>query len=540
MITVTKKLRKYAIAKLKGKADATDRELSKLIGDALVKGTITSQNIKDINAGTLTAETPAPAPKKKSVTPPAAPPKKKTPTEPAPAPGMNAEDVARLVRRGVKGALKKLGVKRNDDMNPADAMLKSTRIRVKEAAEGYDTTRKMAVYPNIRGVNGGMGVPHPLAGMPAKCGDVNLSHPSDRDKAVALSWVRYMVNKDTQGKNLPAWLRMTDHDRELVLYAVNNEKWVGNLKSPDGSISVLNRQKLDPGHVKTLLDDTVSGGIEITPIVFDDALVLIPVLYGELFPFVRVETIARGRRVKGGALVNPTFTSGVGEGTAITPFNTASYVTAFDTPIYPAVSAIELGQDFEEDSVSDLGGQVIEQFGLKALEWLDRVVAVGDGLREPQGFFNAPAATIINSDFGSGGPLTVSDAEGLMFGLPKQFRAEAGAYLAYVSNDYTYRKFRSTPVGAGDERRVFGMDHAEYKLLGYDHKIQNDIADGYAAFVNLRRYRMYRRLGMQVRVETGGRQLALSNTRLIVVRMRYGGQLELGSAAALMKDAQVM
>jgi HK97 family phage major capsid protein len=269
-------------------------------------------------------------------------------------------------------------------------------------------------------------------------------------------------------------------------------------------------------------------------------LILTPVLYGELFPFVDVRTIARGRRVKGGTVTNPEFTSGTGEGTAITPFNTASFVGAFDTAIFPAVAAIELGQDFEEDTPVDLGGQIVEQFGLKAMEWLDRVVAVGNGYDEPQGLFNATAASLLTSVYGASGPATVSDAEALMFGLAKQFRTEGNKFLAYVSNDYTYRKFRSLPVGPGDERRVYGMDHAEYKLNGYDHKIQNNIPDGYIAYANLRKYVMYRRLGMQVRVETGGRQLALSNTRLIVVRMRYGGQLSIGGAAALMKDIQVV
>ena len=43
---------------------------------------------------------------------------------------------------------------------------------------------------------------------------------------------------------------------------------------------------------------------------------------------------------------------------------------------------------------------------------------------------------------------------------------------------------------------------------------------------------MYRRLGMQVQVETGGRTLALKNTTLVVMRMRWGGQMELATAGA--------
>jgi len=539
VLKISKRLRRFAIKRFKLKADVGDTALRKVIGKQLIDGGLSAADVERLNRPVVDPAAGGkggPAPKKKA---PAPAPKK----APAAKPGRKAgtpRDVAREARRQVRGVLKRMGIGPTAGaVNPASAFTKATRVRVKEAAENYGTDRKAATYPMVRGFNGGLG-PHPLAGQPARFDGRSLDHPSDRDKAVALAWVRFMAQKSANGQPLPRWLRMTDHDRELVLYAAHNEKWSGRIETRDSSVRVFNREKLGGVNVKTLLDDSVSGGIEITPVVFDDALILIPILYGELFPYVNVQTIARGRRIKGGSVINPEFTWGTGEGTAITPFNTASYVSAFDTPIYPAVAAIELGQDFEEDSPVDLGGQVVEQFGLKALETLDRVIAVGNGYSEPLGIFNTTGATLVNSVFGAGGPLTVSDFEGLMFGLPKQFRKEAGAALAYLSNDYTYRKARAIQVGEGDQRRVFGLNHGAYELLDTQYRIQNSIPDGYAAYANLRRYRMYRRLGMQVRVETGGRQLALSNTRLIVVRMRYGGQLELGQAAALMKDAQVM
>jgi HK97 family phage major capsid protein len=238
--------------------------------------------------------------------------------------------------------------------------------------------------------------------MPAQYAGRSLDHPSDRDKAVSLAYFRFMTQKSNNGGPLPRWARMTDQDRELLLWAAHNEKWTGVIDDGASEVS-LDRAKLSAAQIKTLLDDSTSGGIEITPVVFDDALILTPILYGELFPFVDVRTIARGRRVKGGTVTNPEFTSGIGEGTAITPFNTASFVGAFDTAIFAAVAAIELGQDFEEDTPVDLGGQIVEQFGLKAMEWLDRVVAVGNGYDEPQGFFSATAATLLNSTFGAAG-----------------------------------------------------------------------------------------------------------------------------------------
>lgn len=543
MLKITPKFRAWALKKWSLDADTTDKELQAFVGRKLLKRLVTSKELVAAGAIIKTAvKTPASGgkdddkPKKKGKP---APKKKSSDDDDDNDAASDSDEIARQVRRGVKGYLKKLGItgKAAGDVDPSQAFTKATRIRVKEAADSYSTSKKSAVYPQFRNING-KSAPHPFAGMPAKHGDVLLDHPSDRDKAIALAFLRFSAARSMEkGTPCPHWLRMTDHDRELLLYSAHNEKWVGKINHGDGT-SVIKRAKLNEFQIKTLLDDTISGGIEITPVVFDDALILTPVLYGELFPYVNVQTIARGRRVKGGSAINPTFTSGVAEGTAITPFNTSSFVSAFDTPIYPAVAAIELGQDFEEDSPVDLGGTIIEQFGLKALEWLDRVIAVGNGTFEPLGFFNATAATLINSVYGVGGPPTVSDYEGLMFGVQKQFRTEAGAYLAYVSNDYTYRKARAIQVGQGDERRVFGMDHAEYKLMGTDYKVQNNIPDGYAAYANLRRYRMYRRLGMQVRVETAGRQLALTNNRLIVVRMRYGGQPEIGGAFALCKDLQ--
>jgi len=74
--------------------------------------------------------------------------------------------------------------------------------------------------------------------------------------------------------------------------------------------------------------------------------------------------------------------------------------------------------------------------------------------------------------------------------------------------------------------------------LGHDVKIQNDTTNADIAFCNLRYYRMYRRLGLNIRVETGGKELAQKNLKLIVVRMRFGGQLEQGGAAAKIVDAQ--
>lgn len=429
----------------------------------------------------------------------------------------------------------------NKSITPESVLVKAgstSDVRIVGAFERYDNTHKKAFYPDRAGLNGD-GSQHMQKGMPAMFGKTPLDHPSDLDKALSSAWLKFTIEKQAGQNDLPRWARMTDHDRDLVQYALNKMKFSGLINcrgDVEGGVKV-HRRTLNEFEIKAVLDDTISGGIEISPTVFDDAIILTPVLFGELFPNVNVVNVTKGRRMKGGAMANPTFTSGVAEGSAIQPFNTQSMVTAFDTSIFPAVGAIELGADFEEDSAVDLGAQIIEAYGRKALEWLDRVIAVGDGVTEPTGIFTATNTTAVLSQNGPAGPLTVNDLEALMFGLQKQFRTEPGAMPVYLSNDTMYRKTVGIPVGAGDQRRVFGMNHGDYTILQRPYKVQNNIATGRMAFANLKRYRMYRRLGLSVRVETAGRQLALTNTKLIVLRMRFGGQPELGGAFAVMNDA---
>jgi hypothetical protein len=69
---------------------------------------------------------------------------------------------------------------------------------------------------------------------------------------------------------------MTEHDRDLVMYAIHEKEWSGILHGEgdeDPAAIKVYRRKLSDFEVKALLDDSTSGGIEIAPIEFDDALV---------------------------------------------------------------------------------------------------------------------------------------------------------------------------------------------------------------------------------------------------------------------------
>lgn len=508
---VTKRLKAYAAEKLGVPAAASDRDVKKAVGLALLKGTLTTKALRK-----LVAKSPKPTPAAVGKT-------------------VKQADIDRMVRQALK--THKLKKKASSKITPAAVFSKSSQIRVKEAADAYSQTKTAAIYPTKSGFKQD-GTPHLLAGQPAYYGNRPLDMPSELDKAISGAYVKWMVSRQL-GNATPRHLRMDDHSRELILYALHKCRWSGMLDGSDSDSGAqgIKRANLSELQIKGLLDDTVSGGIEIAPTVFDDAIILLPVLYGELFPFVNVKPITRGRRVKGGALSLPEFTDGVSEGSAITPFDTSGYIEAFDTGIYNAALAMTIGLDFEEDTPVDIGNTVTEQCGLQAMAWLDKMIAVGNGTTQPTGIFNATGTTSVNSDNGPGGPPTISDYEALMFGVQKKYRNEPGAMPVFIGSDTSYRRARGIQVGPGDQRRIMGMDHGSYMALERPFKVQNDIPNNKIAYVNLRRYRMYRRLGMNVRVEMGGQTLALTNQRLLLVRMRWGGQLETGGAAAVMTDA---
>ena len=526
-LKVTPALKAHAVAQKWVGEKATDDEIRKATGQKLFAGAIKASELAKLTgaAGSKDTDTNPKSPK------PAG--------KGAAAGGTKDADIAGLVEKAVAAALKS-----RDDAagspsaavglvvpTPAQMFGKANVTRVKSAAEQYDATTKSAVIPsNFR--KDGSGGRRPDAGQPATHAGKALNHPSQRDKAVAAAWVKWCVTHTHGPAGVPESLRLTDSDRDLCAYAMHEMAFTGFIKGRP-----VKGKKLDEFQRKALLDDTISGGIEVTPVVFDEAIILTPVLYGELFPYVNVVNVARGRRVKSAQMQNPTFQSGTSEGTAITPFNTASFVMAFDTAIYPATGSMEIGLDFEEDSPVDLGSVIIEKYGEKSMEYLERVIAVGNGYNEPLGLLNTVGLVSLQSDNGAGGFPTVSDYEGLMFGVAKQWRNEPGAMTAFVGSDTSYRRARAIQVGPSDERRIFGLTHADYTLLDRPYKVQNNIPNNKIAFVNLKRYRLYRRLGLQVRVETTGATLARSNTKLLVLRMRMGGQMENANAMAVITDA---
>lgn len=519
-MTITQAIRAFLEKNHGLAADASDAKAKALLGSLVAKGTVTNSVLKSLQTPT--------APKDSDISKSIGGSVSKDQSSTVKATGGSNDN------HGGGGAEK---TKAFDVFSGSSYSVHADpdQIRLRNPLEQFDATRKAAIAPlHTKG-----GMQHPNAGQQVGIGSDLFDLPSHQDVVKWGAWFKYMLSCQIEQKALPTSYRLTDLDKHAVNQMIREDAFSGKLKArgkEEAGLDVF-RRKMNDFEQKALLDDAISGGIEIAPVIFDDMIVTFPLLFGELFPRVKVVPLSTGRRVKSGKLNLPTLTSGTTEGQPIQPYDTSSFIQAFDTPIYNAVGALEYGLDLEEDSPVAFGAQILDAYQRRALEWLDRVIAVGSGTNEPLGLLNTPGIVAVPSVSGIAGPLFVTDAEELQFGIQKQYRSEGGSKPVFVSNDVMYKRFRKVQVGPGDQRRVFGMDHQKYNLLDSDYAIQNDIPNGKIGFFSPQRYRMYRRLGIQMRVETAGRALALSNTKIIVVRMRYGGQMETANAVAAMTDA---
>jgi HK97 family phage major capsid protein len=329
-------------------------------------------------------------------------------------------------------------------------------------------------------------------------------------------------------------VHLDDHERSLLAELTEKATWAGKVGAEF-------YDNLPGRGVKALYDDATSGGIEIVPTEFDADVVTFPLLNGELFPQVEVKPVPRGRRIEGASIGAPTMDWGGYDDAAIGLFDTADMVLPIETTIWVVNGAVEVGRDFLSDSPVEVGNTLTALIGERLAAELDRVVAVGNGTTEPEGIFTASGVTTTLTANGVGGGPTVGDYLALLFSVSKKYRRPQFR-PCFVSNDTSYQRSRSIPVGAGDARLVMTNTdvHAvsDYKTVGYDHKISNDIGNSVAGFACLAKYRMYRRAGLEIRWEQGGTTLARRNMILLVFRARYGGRLMDANAMAKWTNGQ--
>jgi hypothetical protein len=353
MIKVTKSLKEWAVKNCAAASDASDAEIRKLVAKAYAEGKISDEDLENLSKDTGASQNEALTLLKELVTHVKGGGTQTTTqqksTEEAEAPKGNksstdngVSNIADLVKSTTENTIKaladagafgsgtrtkapaisqegpepvKLFTMTSEEMLPAN----NTRVRVVGALESYDHSKSYAVYPeNCKHAH--------LRGQQVTSGENgrSLSHSSQADKAVIGSYFKFMVNAACKksGDAVPHCYRMTEKDHSIVQYAIHEMPFTGvigyNENNGLAKHSIFN-DKLTDVQIKALIDDSVSGGLEAAPIVFDDAFILTPLLNGEIFPLVRVINLPRGRRVEGFSMSNPTLGSGR-EGTDIPLF----------------------------------------------------------------------------------------------------------------------------------------------------------------------------------------------------------------------------
>ena len=419
---------------------------------------------------------------------------------------------------------------------------KSFDLRIKAVSESYNNQTKTAlIYPTATE----KGKPHPLAGRPV----MDYSEPgkgraldtlTDLDKAVAGSYAKFMVASAVRKSRTLAYMALPDHDKQLLHHAMEKMAWGGS--SDGGNEADIKGRKLSPREQKALIDDATSGGLEAAPIVFDDQVIQTPLLHGELFPLVNTVPLDRGRRVEGVATGTVTGSWGGVDDTEVSLFNTASYVSAFDTTIFRWEGAVRVGLDFLSDTPIDFGAHLTTQYGERLLEDLDDVIATGNGTTQPEGISVKSGTTSVSF----GGSTSIGSYESLRFGVTKpEHRANLMASAVFCGTETSYQRARAIPVGASDARRLGGSqatvggvsDYGSYNWMGLPYKINESLGNTKIFYAILGRYRMYRRRGLTIRTSSEGDTLIRRNEMLMVAMARYGGQLERGACAAVTSTA---
>ncbi|MBU4271356.1 MAG: phage major capsid protein [Planctomycetes bacterium] len=394
-----------------------------------------------------------------------------------------------------------------------------SRARVKDAAESYSTKRYVGTH-----LKTGKEVFNPLSSRMAEW-------PSEMDHAKSGALLKHLG----QRSGLFPGVAMSEHERGL-LGELSNDEWAGTVGGEY-------REKIAGGQVKALLDDSTSGGLEVTPIFFDDQLVTFPLLTGELLPKVDLRDIPRGRRIEGASVGNPTVSWGQGDDVEAGLFTTDSLVAALDSTVFGCCVTVEVGRDFLSDAAVNVGQVLTANIGQRMAAELDKLIASGNGTTQPEGIFTASGLTAINSDNGAGGPPTLNDYISLLFSIGKQYRNQSYA-PTFISNDTSFQRSRAIAVDPAtpstDQRPALAplTEINTYRTLGWDHAIQNDIGNPSCVFGAMRKYRLYRRVGMEVRWVDGGKELARKNLVLLVVRSRYAGRVMDASAFAKWTDGQ--
>jgi HK97 family phage major capsid protein len=550
MLVITSDLKAHMQKEFAVAADASDDVIRKAVGEAIAAGKLAPEKLRELTVvkaseaeqrvksmiaseiGTALApfaellksqkpaqpDTTGTAPTETKSAPPAAPP----------APAANPAAPSPVKAYALAGQA--VTFEKSEDS-----------IRVKSVVEQFSDTRTAATWdksanPYMAKAFGGKPVASHVDGLP-----YSIDMPTERQKAIAGAWFKNMALKllRREGRAIQPHMELKEIDRQLLQHAVHECRFIGEVPGH----GELDGEKLHNDlWRKAVLDDSTSGGLEAVPIEFDAAVILTPLLSGELFPLVSITNVSR-RRIEATKIGNPTMSWGTGEGTAIPLFDTDSFISAFDNSIYPITGAIELGLDFLADSPLAVGGIVVDNYGEVFKQEMDDVIATGNGTNRPEGLFTASGTTSVSATNTTTGPPTMGDYEGLMFAIPKEYMQRAGmppnSRAVFIGTQTSYSRARGIKVNASsDERRLYGMDHMSYRLHDFRYAINGSLTNSQIGFFCMNYYRMYRRQGLEVVRVREDWNLARRNVEGIAIRARFGGALTQGSAGAKTTNAQ--
>lgn len=547
---LSKALRKHAIENLGVAADASDEDMKAAINSALTEGKLTGEKF-----AALLAEKDAPETDVKAeladaigerigaILEKALAPKTEVTPEPkveAPEPAAEnsfdedafAEKMSGVIGAHVEKAMSNLPKPEAVETPDAWDILKGAVDRDEDGNIKSNPLGRYAdtKYPAKRekGIGQGQQIMHNGKAM-------ELS--SESEKAMIGSWWKFTVCPE----------KLTEHEKGIVAHIIENERFVGadanTLESRKLRMDERNSIKSRFGTKAPLIDDSTSGGQEAVPEWYDTHVITLPVLGGEVAPFVTMVDVPRGSEVESFTIGNPTFASGATEGSAVTLFDATSLMADYSPAIFRAHGGVEIGKNLMADAAVNLASVIISRYGAKAAEWVDEQICNGDGTTEPQGLKLASSTVDITPATPTTGPLVIGDLLNLLFGVTKAYRqAYAKQKMAFVMTDETYKDLRSIATGVtGDTRLIFGQDDIfGYSLFGVPVAIEeNGMANTDVIFAQLGGYRLYKRQGLRFVRESGGQELVSSNSELIYADMRYGGQIERGGYAALIDSAPV-
>jgi len=364
-----------------------------------------------------------------------------------------------------------------------------------------------------------------------------LRLPSQRMLARVGAWYKSVCNHHADvlqesGYDVP---RINEEDKQLLgdLYAKG--RWTGT--KADGTFGEnLTREQMGLP-TKTIINDATSGGDTTVPVDLDSIAVITPLVNGELYPFITRRSTNRDS-VRTHSVTTPSVIWGTAEGSQISLLDTDDFFAEIDADVEKMSIACTWGIDLESDSALDIGGTVAEVLGDRVREQLDYVICLGNGTTQPEGFLTASGTTSVSCAGGAGAAPSVTDTENLAKAINKALRTPDSVY---VMNDTSYWRYRGVAIGATDTRRVFGMatsGHSSYRLIDFPVRINNSITNPVHAFIALKRYVVWERSGMEIVIESGGKELRRKSERMLVLRKRLAGKLLIPSACAKITDGQ--